>query len=665
MPRRMKTLTEELSFWERRDIILPKKPLKFLPKAHFGTFDIETETIGTGPNGVGAFLLAASYSPETGLQFHTTLAELVDLFIDSPVHHWYAHNGMAFDYEYLLADDDARERIFTRGYAVQVLSSKTQAVGLSLEEADPPTGVPPHRVGLRDFFRIMPKSLKAITQEFGVAHAKRADIDFAAGEQFDPANPTHRDYLEWDVRGLYESVDAFRRHWWEAFKDDLGWTLPGMAYSAWRRTLTKSFYRHAPGLRAFFRDTYRGGMVIPHYAEITPQVQPLRLLRALKDGPGWDTVRTAPEIASFDVNSMYPTQMLQGVPVGQPMEVQGYVSGLPGFYDVTMTAPETGFTPIAIKSPTGLIYPRGQFRAQITSIEWDQAVRMGYTIDTVHKGYVFPGVEKIFAKFLKQCQRIRRDHKGTPLETVAKLAQNSLYGKFGSAEDHTDVVLTRHPSPDHVPHLSPTLSPTGEMTWVPDMYEMPPQPLDVPYLHPEWASWITASARMMLTEAILRVGYDRFVYADTDSIKVVTNGWTPADFQKIGTIDDTQYGAWKHEYTLTEWYCAGAKTYAGRFADPGHETVRTKGVPRRGVTAAMVADAVHGEAVPIGFIQGRSLLTMIHASYAMRFMDTARELTIPTRVLNWVYDADDRAWDPKRLGEEGSPHGANAAVAQH
>lgn len=634
---------QDLPTWKRKDIITPKKPLKKLAPPKFGVFDIETEPIGSNENGVGQFIMAASFSPQTGYRTHTTLKELAELIVSSRedgIDAWYVHNGTSFDYLYLLADKPAR-RILKRHYDIKPLKSKQSAVGLSLVEKNVPEGKRPKRIALRDFYRIFKAPLKDITEELNVPHKKLHEIDFENGEVFDPNNPQHMIYLEHDVYGLYESVTMFRKLWFEIFQDDLGWTLPGMAYSAWRRTINKSYYRHDKAMRDYFRKTYRGGMVIPHYSVITEKVVPIQLISAVRlTGP----IR----IASFDVNSMYPARMLEGVPVGNPFRLSDYVKGVPAYYDVTLSAPTDGLTFIAVKSKTGLQYPRGTFRAQVTSQEISLALKHGYKIIEVHSGYGFSEIEKIFDTFLKKCMEIRRDHKGTILETVAKLAQNALYGKFGMGEDDvTEIIITDNPP------ASDTMQYWNEDTgsYEKDMYEIESE-MDVPYLHPEWASWVTAGARMTLAQTILNFGYDRFVYSDTDSIKVVINGMTNDEIHDRVDIDPIRYGAWKHEYTLKEWYCAGPKTYAGIFVEPiikkGKtliDTFHTKGVPTKKVNTEMIKKAAHSEEVKIGFVQGRSMLTMLHQGYQPEWKTISRALTTPEKALNWEFDGS--AWGPK------------------
>ena len=634
---------QSLPTWKRKDIITPKKPLKKLAPPKFGVFDIETEPIGSNENGAGQFIIAASFSPQTGYRLHHSLSDLASHIIQSRedgIDAWYVHNGMTFDYEYLLSDKKSRKTITSSPYDAKILSSKSSAVGISLVEREP-EGKRPKRIALRDFYRIFKAPLKDITEELNVPHKKLHEIDFDNGEVFDPKNPQHMIYLEHDVYGLYESVTTFRKMWFDIFQDDLGWTLPGMAYSAWRRTLDQSYYRHSQQLREFFRKTYRGGMVIPHYSVITEKVIPIKLLSYIK--------LTEPiKIASFDVNSMYPAMMLRGVPTGNPFRLSAYLKGVPAFYDVTLSAPDDGLTFIAVKSKSGLQYPRGTFRAQVTSVEMDFALSHGYKIVEFHEGYGFHTVEKIFSKFVEKCMEIRREHKGTALETVAKLAQNALYGKFGMGEKNTEIIIAeRSPNPDTViPHLNTAIG-----KYAPDLYEEVTV-IDAPYLHPEWASWITAAARIELAKTILNFGYDRFIYSDTDSVKVLINGMTEDDIHDRVDIDPVRYGAWKHEYTLKEWYCAGPKTYAGIFIEPiikkGKmitDTFHTKGVPTKKVNTDMIKRAAHMEEVKIGFIQGRSMLTMIHSGYNLEWKPIERALTTPDRVLNWQFDGT--TWEPK------------------
>ncbi len=634
--------------FQRPDCLTFKEGLKSLPPAHFGVFDIETDGFG------GDFIVGGLYEPFGGYKLFYKLSELTaymrnSLYVNK-VNIWYAHNGMSFDYQYLLHDEDCRNEFLKNGFTISPLASHSQAVGLRVVEKVVEEGKKPLTIQLRDFFRIFPRSLKDITEILEVEHQKRGDIDFAGGEVFDIHNPNHMTYLEYDVMGLYEAVEKFRTLWFEAFHDDLGWTMPSMALSAWRRTNEQIFWRHSKDFRDFFRESYRGGMVSPHYIRIGEDPEtgeeyiPMALIneKILKKGE-------EPIIHSFDFNSMYPAMMLRGVPVGNPYITKELVYGLPGFYDVQIESPEDGFPFVAIKTKTGLLYPRGKFDAILPSVELFYALEQGYRLLKVNKGYVFPEIQEIFKDFITICMQIRKDYKGTALEQVAKLAQNALYGKFGSSEQAIRLVLSEEDLTDdgYEVYADPI---TGDWS---DVLYTKEDILDVPYLHPEWASWITASARVTLAKAINAVGYTRFVYSDTDSLKIVANGLPMEYFSEVMDIDDTRYGALKYEYSLKFWACSGPKTYEGITVEPykgKNWIVAAKGVPTKKVEPNMILQASKSKMVEVAFTSGRSAITMIKKGLNYKWVETHRALTRPSNVLNWDVDEERLEFLPKTIG---------------
>jgi hypothetical protein len=123
-----------------------------------------------------------------------------------------------------------------------------------------------------------------------------------------------------------------------------------------------------------------------------------------------------------------------------------------------------------------------------------------------------------------------------PLRTIAKLMLNSLYGKFGMNPK------TRSKIPVYDRHSDSVRYVYGE--WEER------KPVYIPM-----ATFITAWARYTTITAAQSV-YDRFLYADTDSLHLIGT-----EIPKEIDVDPVRLGAWKHEATFTRAKYLRAKSY--------------------------------------------------------------------------------------------------------
>jgi len=142
----------------------------------------------------------------------------------------------------------------------------------------------------------------------------------------------------------------------------------------------------------------------------------------------------------YDVNSLFPTIMANTpMPVGKPIAFEGDIRKVEadafGFFYCKITSPTYLEHPILqrrIKTSEGLrtIAGLGTWDGWIFSGEMDNAVKFGYTFEIL-KGYQF---EKgyIFKDYVNKMYNLRLQYsKEHPMNLIAKLLMNSLYGKFG------------------------------------------------------------------------------------------------------------------------------------------------------------------------------------------------------------------------------------------
>lgn len=160
-------------------------------------------------------------------------------------------------------------------------------------------------------------------------------------------------------------------------------------------------------------------------------------------------------------------------------------------------------------------------------------------------GFKFRGSKTMFCAFVDfyMKQKIDAELSGNKaLRTLAKLTQNNVYGKFGTNPN--------------VQGKYPELNEEGIIKW--HLTEKDTrEPVYIPV-----ATFVTAYARQKTIMTAQSV-YDRFCYADTDSIHIVG-----VDEPNID-VDPVKLGAWKHESTFRRAKFIRQKTYIEEIWNPG------------------------------------------------------------------------------------------------
>lgn len=155
-----------------------------------------------------------------------------------------------------------------------------------------------------------------------------------------------------------------------------------------------------------------------------------------------------------------------------------------------------------------------------------------------HGGWKFKSSTEIFKPFIDKWMAIKIEASRTGnlgLRSLAKLMLNNLYGKFALNPKVTSKIPYLDSEKDIVRyHLA---DPTDR------------EPIYIPV-----ATFITAHARYYTISSAQKV-YDRFCYADTDSLHLIGTDLPNLD------IDDDKLGAWKLEKTFTRAKFVRQKTY--------------------------------------------------------------------------------------------------------
>lgn len=252
---------------------------------------------------------------------------------------------------------------------------------------------------------------------------------------------------------------------------------------------------------------------------------------------------------TFDINSLYPFCMYDKIlPYGYPMFFEGeyvpddnyplYIVRLSCEFEIKKDHLPT----VQLKNNRAFIETEyltssnGEIvEMTLTNVDLELLLDH-YNVYNLeyHCGYKFKGVRGMFKDYIDYWMHIKETNTGA-MRQLAKLMLNSLYGKFATNPKARKKI--------------PFLDTDGVIR-----YELDDPELRDP-VYTAMGCFITAYAR----EKTIRSGqqvYDRFIYADTDSLSLV-GGDTP----EILDVHPTKLGAWKHEGVFAEGLFVRAKTY--------------------------------------------------------------------------------------------------------
>lgn len=463
----------------------------------------------------------------------------------------YFHN-LAFDvsfiFDYMLRNgyvwEDDRIPRYTKGFTT-VISELNQVYSVRVNLGNG------HTVSFWDSMKVIPLSIAAEAKAFGLAMEK-GDLDYGAYRpEGHELTDDEMDYIRRDVQ-----IDAQAMN----FMLDNGlskMTIGACALADYKRMMggSKGFRYHFPVLTpdedAFIRKAYRGGFtyVNPRYAG-----------KELGEG------------ISYDVNSLYPSVMASAsgevMPYGKPKWFYGEPSPTDE-YPLWIARVRLAFTVrqgripcIQLKGnmsfvPTEYVTDsKGDVTITITSVDW-ALICQQYDV-TVYEwvgGYAFRASNLLYRDYVDKWVKVKNQatidgNKG--MRQIAKLMLNSLYGKFATQIE----VRSRKPVIEEQNHVR--------------YVDLPPTEREPVYLPA--GCFITAFARYKTITSAQACG-DRFIYSDTDSLKVI--GTEPLDID----IDDVRLGAWKDEGHFTRFKALRAKTYIAEYGSDIE--VHVAGLPAR------------------------------------------------------------------------------------
>ena len=384
------------------------------------------------------------------------------------------------------------------------------------------------KVTIYDSLKILPFSVEQISKAFGLPMQK-LEIDYKeAREVGHILTEQEIAYIKNDVVIVAEALAIL-------FKQGLNKMTQGSnAMSDYKKVIgSKEFTRHfpPPDYDSDIRQAYRGGFTYlqPKYAD-----------KDIDNG------------IVLDVNSLYPYVMHEKLlPYGEGIFFEGeykqddlyplYVQ----MFRCNFELKENHIPTLQIKHslsfcPTEYLTSSNGEDVTLTLTSVDLALfKEHYNLYNVEyfSGWKFKGSTELFKPYIDKWYKIKQEstlNGNKPMRTLAKLMQNALYGKFA---------------------LNPRVQskiPYYEDNRVKYRYG------ELEYRNPVYipvGCFVTAWARDKTIRAAQNC-YNRFVYADTDSLHLIGT-----DYPEELEIDPVKLGAWKHESTFTRARFIRQKSY--------------------------------------------------------------------------------------------------------
>lgn len=269
---------------------------------------------------------------------------------------------------------------------------------------------------------------------------------------------------------------------------------------------------------------------------------------------------------TLDVNSLYPSRMYECLlPYGYPMFFEGQYKEDKNYplYIVHMKCCfrlKPGHIPcIQLKNnrryveteylvcsmdDSGLDEPAELY---LTSVDYQLFIDH-YDIwdETYINGWKFKGAVGMFKEFIDYWMNIKETTTGA-MRQLAKLMLNSLYGRFAlNPRAFEKVAYLDENEIVRYEVIDDNTKAKGHGAKEPELRDP---------VYTAMGCFITAYARDKTIRSAQNV-YDRFIYADTDSLHL-----TGTDIPEGLDVHPTRLGAWKHEGTFTDSLYIRAKTY--------------------------------------------------------------------------------------------------------
>lgn len=402
------------------------------------------------------------------------------------------------------------------------------------------------KITIYDSLKILPFSVEAIAKGFNLPISK-LEIDYDEKREIGHIlTPQEIDYLRNDVEIMSRALLTL-------FNQDLRQMTQGSnALYDYKKIIGKKNFSKwfpIPDYDFDVRQSYKGGFT---YCDPRRQGQDI--------GEG----------IVLDVNSLYPSVMYyRPLPYGEGIFFEGKYEPdkLYNLYVQMFTCQfelkENYIPTIQLKNnlsfmPTAYLSSSEDEEVTmcLTSVDLDLFFEHYHVYNiTYHSGWKFKSTTGLFKEYIDKWNAVKMEstlNGNKAMRTLAKLMLNALYGKFALNPN----VQSKIPYYDN-----------GIIKYTLGDKETR-NPIYIPV-----GTFITAWARYKTITSAQKV-YDRFLYADTDSLHLIGT-----EIPKGLEVDPVKLGAWKHESTFTRARFVRQKTYIEEI--DGELNITCAGMPSR------------------------------------------------------------------------------------
>lgn len=402
------------------------------------------------------------------------------------------------------------------------------------------------KITIYDSLKILPFSVEAIAKGFNLPISK-LEIDYDEKREIGHIlTPQEIDYLRNDVEIMSRALLTL-------FNQDLRQMTQGSnALYDYKKIVGKKNFSKwfpIPDYDFDIRQSYKGGFT---YCDPRRQGQDI--------GEG----------IVLDVNSLYPSVMYyQPLPYGEGIFFEGKYKPdkLYNLYVQMFTCQfelkENYIPTIQLKNNLSFIptvYLSSSEDEEVTmcltSVDLELFFEHYHVYNiTWHNGWKFKSTTGLFKEYIDKWNAVKMEstlNGNKAMRTLAKLMLNALYGKFALNPN----VQSKIPYYDN-----------GIIKYTLGEKETR-NPIYIPV-----GTFITAWARHKTITSAQKV-YDRFLYADTDSLHLIGT-----EIPKGLEVDPVKLGTWKHESTFTRARFIRQKTYIEEI--DGELNITCAGMPSR------------------------------------------------------------------------------------
>lgn len=302
-------------------------------------------------------------------------------------------------------------------------------------------------------------------------------------------------------------------------------------------------------------------------------------------------------IYHIDVVSLYPTvcafdEIPTGIPIHMhdPAEIWDLFVNrkeLFGYVRCDITPPDDlliPFLPNRRESDGRLVFGLEPMTGTWTTVDLYFAMEHGYRVTDVYQATHFPESERVvgpFKEYVDTFIKIKQKAKGEGNKTlylIAKLFLNSLWGKFVEQPHKSNLSVVVNTSEYYELMDSPHID-VQSMRWieVKDNVWMVRYDFDDKFTknaknnNPYIGTFVLAHARRRLHEMMVRIGLDRVIYCDTDSIAYTHDTENeennPETGEELGEWENEAHGFEQGNH-ITEFMSVGPKSYCEVFSRP-------------------------------------------------------------------------------------------------